>query len=264
LWRVGLLSCERQSLRMGTEQISLLGEGPPRPSRWRSLTACLLSIVASLAVLLPSTHILLHLPQSWDQLAATLQAWLASAKLDAAVSEHLLSCLAWAGEAKSNLLAGVATSALLHLFLSLLLLAGIITLSRPLILPWLISQGFVLGATATTFTACTFLSLFVSLPLAVVCPMAGGLLLGLFIHLWRAVAATYADSKRHRKPWVVRSVGGSRHLSVGGSDDRSRGLQQHKQRPEVFAAVESNSGKGRMFINASSSSREGANILCKS
>ena len=33
LWRVGLLSCERQSLRMGTEQISLLGEGPPRPSR---------------------------------------------------------------------------------------------------------------------------------------------------------------------------------------------------------------------------------------
>jgi len=233
---------------MGTEQISLLGEGPHKPSRWRSSLACLLSIVASLFILLPSTHIIIHLPQSWDKLAAKIQAWLAAAKLDAAVSQHLLSCLGWVGEAKSNLLAGLATTSLLHLLLSLLLLAGIISLSRPLILPWLISQACVLTVTAITFTACTFLSLFVSLPLAVVCPMAGGLLLGLFIHLWRAVAVTYADSKRHRKPWVVRSIGRNGHLSDG--------LQRHKQQQQscVLAAVESRN----------SSRREGANILCKS
>ena len=155
---------------MGTEQISLLGEGPPKPSRqarttydtpwsmsikclssikilpvrWRSLLACLLSILASLAILLPSTHILLHLPHSWERLAAKLRGWVAEvssdtfynphnslmigiatqAKLDAAVSQHLLACLAWIGEGKSNLVAGFATAALLHLLLSLLLLAG--------------------------------------------------------------------------------------------------------------------------------------------
>ena len=82
-------------------------------------------------------------------------------------------------------------------------------------------QAFVLSLTAIAFTACTFLSLFVSLPLAVylhhhqpcilqpmssfwnhneysktppqvVSPLAGGLFLGLCLHLWRAVAATYA------------------------------------------------------------------------
>ena len=46
--------------------------------RWGSLLACLLSIVASLAMLLPSVHIILHLPQSWEKLAAKLEAWLAA------------------------------------------------------------------------------------------------------------------------------------------------------------------------------------------
>ena len=79
------------------------------------------------------------------------------------------------------------------------------------------------------------------------------------------------DSKRQRKPWVVRSVGGKAangHLSpatAAAPGERSRRLQQQAR---VFATVENN--RGRMFINVSSSSnsnssrREGANILCKS
>ena len=79
------------------------------------------------------------------------------------------------------------------------------------------------------------------------------------------------DSKRQRKPWVVRSVGGKAangHLSpaaaataAAASGERSRRLQQQAR---VFATVESSSNKGRMFINVSSGRREGANILCKS
>ena len=78
------------------------------------------------------------------------------------------------------------------------------------------------------------------------------------------------DSKRQRKPWVVRSVGGKAangHLSpaTAAAPERSRRLQQQAR---VFATVESSSNRGRMFINVSSSSnsgrREGANILCKS
>ena len=80
------------------------------------------------------------------------------------------------------------------------------------------------------------------------------------------------DSKRQRKPWVVRSVGGKAangHLSpatAAAPGERSRRLQQQAR---VFATVESSSNRGRMFINVSSSNsssgrREGANILCKS
>ena len=76
------------------------------------------------------------------------------------------------------------------------------------------------------------------------------------------------DSKRHRKPWVVRSVGGqTADFSPAASVDRSRRLyqHQHQQQPRVFSAFES-SNKGGVFINVSNSGsrREGANILCKS
>ena len=46
------------------------------------------------------------------------------ARLDTAVSSHLLSIFRWASDVKSNLLASFAIAALLHLLLSLLLAAG--------------------------------------------------------------------------------------------------------------------------------------------
>ena len=46
------------------------------------------------------------------------------ARLDTAVSSHLLSIFRWASDVKSNLLASFAIAALLHLILSLLLAAG--------------------------------------------------------------------------------------------------------------------------------------------
>ena len=46
------------------------------------------------------------------------------ARLDTAVSSHLLSIFRWASDVKSNLLASLAIAALLHLLLSLLLAAG--------------------------------------------------------------------------------------------------------------------------------------------
>ena len=158
-------------------------------------------------------------------------------------------------------------------------------------------------------------------PDQVVSPMAGGLLLGLWIHLWRGVATIYAgdpssmihhhhhchnhrisvdievvfasgvlmmmysnvlgfnwflilltycaidpnltllDSKRHRKPWVVRSVGGKSangHLSSGPG--------RVGQQPRVFASIESSSkgGDRRMSTDESSRRWERPNILCKS
>lgn len=260
---------------MGTEQISLLGELPPKPPRWRPIFACFLSTVVSSGLLVVSTHMIIYLPNSWDKLAVKFKGWLAAARLDTAVSSHLLSIFRWASDVKSNLLASLAIAALLHLLLSLLLAAGIFKLSRPLILPWLVSQAFVLSLTAIAFTACTFLSLFVSLPLAVVSPLAGGLFLGLCLHLWRAVAATYADSKRGQKPRVVRSIGaGNGHwqweagnrgfLHQGPHQEAHQGLHQAHQEvhwthhhPKVIPATR-NGSRGE------DSRREGANILCKS
>ena len=46
------------------------------------------------------------------------------ARLDTAVSSHLLSIFRWTSDVKSNLLASLAIAALLHLLLSLLLAAG--------------------------------------------------------------------------------------------------------------------------------------------
>ena len=195
-------------------------------------------------------------------------------------------------------------------------------------------QAFVLGVTAVIFTACTFLSLFVSLPLAVIFILtswtdslrtsltrwwaqwqevsssasgstfgevsqlfmqvihhhhhchhhmisvdievvfASGVLMMMYSNVlgfnWFLILLTYCaidpnltllDSKRHRKPWVVRSVGGKSangHLSSGPG--------RVAQQPRVFASIESSSkgGDRRMSTDESSRRWERPNILCKS
>ena len=72
---------------------------------------------------------------------------------------------------------------------------------------------------------------------------------------------TLLDSKRHRKPWVVRSVGGKSangHLSSGPG--------RVAQQPRVFASIESSSKceDRRMSTDESSRRWERPNILCKS
>ena len=73
------------------------------------------------------------------------------------------------------------------MFFSVLLLLGIMLQRRAFFFPWLCSDMVILILMVATFTFTCFLSFFVDLLVAIVFPVVGGLVLGLWIFLWRRV-----------------------------------------------------------------------------
>merc|ERR1712123_316928 len=74
-----------------------------------------------------------------------------------------------------------------HLLLSLLLLLGTMLYRWKLLIPWMVSHMIIIIIMVTTFTCWTFMSFFVHLLVAIVFPMVAGLVLGLWIVMWRQV-----------------------------------------------------------------------------
>ena len=209
------------------------------------LLASLLSSMACLSLLLPSSYLLL-LPSSSTSLLSSSKAWVTSHRLDSAVHAHLVTALHWLYSHRLPLLAGLIAASLLHLLHSLLLLLGALLHSRSLLLPWLVSQALVLTAMALAFTACTFLSLFVSLPMAVVCPVLAGLVLGAWGHLWRRVARAYSRLGEARQVRVV-ARGEARVVAREEARVEARGVH----RPHTHHLLRGEA-------------REGPSVLCKS
>ena len=103
----------------------------------------------------------------------------------------VIQCFSWLDRHHEPLLGGVIIAWVLHLLFSLLLLLGAMLHRRPLLLPWLSSAMIIIVIMVVTFTAWTFLSFFVDLLVAIVFPVVAGLVLGLWIFLWRGVQAHY-------------------------------------------------------------------------
>merc|ERR1719250_530198 len=72
-------------------------------------------------------------------------------------------------------------TAILHLLFSVMLILGTLLYRRSLLIPWMIFHMVI------TFTFLTFFSFFINLLLAIVFPVVAGLLLGLWIVMWREV-----------------------------------------------------------------------------
>ena len=78
-------------------------------------------------------------------------------------------------------------TAILHLVFSVMLIFGSFLYRRSLLIPWMIFHMFSIILMVITFTCWTFFTFFISLLLAIVFPVVAGLLLGLWIVMWREV-----------------------------------------------------------------------------
>ena len=107
------------------------------------------------------------------------------------VTQALWQIFSWTDKNHELLLGVFIISWVLHLLFSLLLLLGAMLHRRPLLLPWLCSQMLLLVLMVITFTSWTFLSFFVDLLVAIVFPVVAGLVLGLWVLVWRGVRAHY-------------------------------------------------------------------------
>ena len=92
---------------------------------------------------------------------------------------------------------------MVHNLFSLILLLGALIQKRSLFIPWLVSEMFIIMLMIISFTCWTFMSFFIDLLLAIVFPVLSGLVLGLWIYLWRKVHAIFILLGRRQEEKVV-------------------------------------------------------------
>lgn len=160
------------------------------PSRALILTTGLLSVLLSLAVLLPSVLLLVN-SSYWHNLHSALEGWLERHPWDRKVTRVVWGSVAWLDRHHESLLGSILLSWLVHLTFSFLLIAGAVRHRRDLFLPWLCSDMVILVLMVATFTFTCFLSFFVDLLVAIVFPVVAGLVLGVWSLLWHRVRAAY-------------------------------------------------------------------------
>ena len=84
-----------------------------------------------------------------------------------------------------EVLAIILISTVIHFIMSFLLILGTMTHRRTFILPWLVSHMINIITMIILFTCWTFMSFFIDLLMAIMFPLVAGLVLGLWIVMWR-------------------------------------------------------------------------------
>jgi hypothetical protein len=93
----------------------------------------------------------------------------------------------WVDKNHTVVLAMMMVMSMVHLFFSLMLMLGTKCCKRTLLIPWMVSHMISIIIMIITFTCWTFMSFFIDLLVAIIFPVIGGLVLGLWIVMWRQV-----------------------------------------------------------------------------
>merc|ERR1712106_395258 len=93
----------------------------------------------------------------------------------------------WLDRNNKVVLAIIILSTVLHFIFSSMLVFGTFLYRQNLIIPWIISHMLSIILMVIGFTCWTFFSFFIDLLLAIVFPVVAGLVLGLWIIMWREV-----------------------------------------------------------------------------
>ena len=99
----------------------------------------------------------------------------------------VLRCLDWLDRNHKEVLAILMVTSVVHFIVSFLLIVGTFLYRQNLIIPWIISHMLSIILMVISFTCWTFFSFFIDLLLAIVFPVVAGLVLGLWIVMWREV-----------------------------------------------------------------------------
>lgn len=214
--------------RMGGKvEYGVGGHSGHYPGRGLVLWAAVLSLVLSLAVILPSVLLLVN-ASTWHYVNKAIQRWLVENHWDRQVTQAVAKCFHWVDLHHERLLGGLILAWVVHLLLSLLLLLGAMLHRRWMLLPWLCSHMTLLVVMVVTFVSWTFLSFFVDLLVAVIFPVCAGLFLGLWIFLWRGVRRHYSQlGAAGYRPVTVQQV--HSQPAPAGSHQQHQQAHHHQQ-----------------------------------
>ena len=108
------------------------------------------------------------------------------------VTHAVRTSLDWVDRNHTFVLSILLVMFLVHLFFSLMLMIATKCDKRTLLIPWMVSHMISSLIMITTFTFWTFMSFFIDLLVAIIFPVIGGLVLGLWIVMWRQVYHFFA------------------------------------------------------------------------
>ena len=148
----------------------------------------------SLLAVLPCVFVLVS-TQAWNLGRQAVKQWLQDINIplwDTSIHPHLQVnddigiCFDWVDRNYQAVLAGIIITAVVHFLFTLLLVLGIMLYKH-----WMATDMILIIFMVFLFTCWTFLSFFVGLLVAIIFPFVSGLLLGLWICLWRQVKFTF-------------------------------------------------------------------------
>jgi len=152
-----------------------------------------LSIISCLSTILLSIYLIFN-SEKFNQLSSNFSSWLHQHHGDKEVLDVAISYFNILKTHHEAALLGVISAAVLHLLLSLLLLLGAMLHKHLLLVPWMVTDMFliiIIFLARDVFSTWSFLSFFVGLMAAIIFPFVAGLVLGVKILLWRQVKTYY-------------------------------------------------------------------------
>ena len=115
------------------------------------------------------------------------------------VTHAVRTSLDWVDRNHTVILSTMMVMSMVHLFFSLMLMLGTKHSKRTLIIPWMVSHMISIIIMIITFTCWTFMSFFIDLLVAIVFPVVGGLVLELWVVMWRQVYHFFTTHKETEK-----------------------------------------------------------------
>ena len=137
--------------------------------------------------------------EGWKLLREWVNSWLVRNHWDVEVTQSVWKGLDWMDHNHQLVLVGLITFSSFHLLSSLLLIIGTILSKHNLLIPWIIIDIVIIIIMIPVFTTFTFISFFVDLLIGIVFPVVGGLLLGVWIVLWRNAWRFYHQTNQPPK-----------------------------------------------------------------
>ena len=166
-----------------------------------------LSLAGCLCLLLPSVYCMVQ-EEGWTRLREWVNSWLVRNHWDVEVTQSVWKGLDWMDHHHRFILAGLIAASSIHLLSTLLLILGTMLSKRSLLIPWIISDLAIIILMVFLFISWTFLSFFVDLLIAIVFPVLSGLLLGLWVVVWRNTVSMYRSNLDPSPPKVLLVKGG--------------------------------------------------------
>lgn len=134
-----------------------------------------------------SCMVMMMTENTWSMLVNKTEVWLQANQWDIKMTQAVAKLINWVDWNHREVLAILMIITVFHFIVSVMLILSSVFYKKILIIPWLVSHMVNMIIMIITFTCWTFIAFFIDLLMAIIFPLLAGLVIGLWIVMWREV-----------------------------------------------------------------------------